>query len=793
MSAPRQKTAVAPLALGTLWALLLVPIALVASLPTSTDVQALLGLVGVLLVAALKPFTRKSLLARLALLAVASLLVLRYWIWRLLETLPSVDAPLSLAAALLLFAVETYAIAIFFLTAFINADPRTRPMPKRVHADKLPTVDVLVPSYNEPSEMLSVTLSAAKHIYYPREKLRVVLCDDGGTDQRCNHSDPKIAEAARARRAELQKLCRELDVIYSTRARNEHAKAGNMSAALSRLDGELVVVFDADHVPSRDFLARTVGYFVENPRLFLVQTPHFFLNSDPIERNLGLAATCPAENEMFYTDIHRGLDRWKGAFFCGSAALLRRKALNEAGGFSGETITEDAETALDIHARGWESLYVNRAMIAGLQPETFASFIQQRGRWATGMIQMLLLKNPLFRPGLKLAQRLCYINSMSFWLFPLVRLSFMIIPLFYLFFGLEIFVATGQEVLAYAISYLVVSFMVQNALFARVRWPLISEVYEVAQAPYLATQIFKTILRPRAAKFAVTAKDETLAEDFISPIYAPLLILFLIMAAGVAAAGLRWFAFPGDRGVIAIVGAWAVFNLLLTSLALRSVAEKQQRRSVPRVAMDVPATAWRPNADGRGPDLSARISDASTSGLRLELETPPHGTPAAERLAGLTPGEELIFRPRFPEAPDLEREIRVKVQAVINGAEGIVLGLRYVHDQPMSTREAVAYLIFNDSENWRRRREDDSKPRGLIAGLLYVLWLSVMAIPRTFADFAREPGRRRRKAETTSEEQVPVHLLAFGADFDAGPSGNVAEARDTSDGLDFIVAGAKSA
>lgn len=60
-------------------------------------------------------------------------------------------------------------------------------------------------------------------------------------------------------------------MIYSTRARNEHAKAGNMSAALARLDSELVVVFDADHVPSRDFLARTVGYFTQDPKLFLVR------------------------------------------------------------------------------------------------------------------------------------------------------------------------------------------------------------------------------------------------------------------------------------------------------------------------------------------------------------------------------------------------------------------------------------------------------------------------------------------------------------------------------------------
>ena len=87
-----------------------------------------------------------------------------------------------------------------------------------------------------------------------------------------------------------------------------------------------MVVFDADHVPSRDFLVRTVGYFAADPKLFLVQTPHSSINDDPIQRNLGLV--CPPENEMFYGKIHSGLDRRGGASFCGSAAVLRRLYLD---------------------------------------------------------------------------------------------------------------------------------------------------------------------------------------------------------------------------------------------------------------------------------------------------------------------------------------------------------------------------------------------------------------------------------------------------------------------------------
>jgi len=118
----------------------------------------------------------------------------------------------------------------------------------------------------------------------------------------------------------------------------------------------------------------------------------------------------PSENEMFYSITQRGLDKWDASFFCGSAALLRRSALAEAGGFSGVTITEDCETAFELHARGWHSVFVDKPLIAGLQPETFASFVGQRVRWCQGMLQILMLKNPLFKKGLKPIQKLGFIQ-----------------------------------------------------------------------------------------------------------------------------------------------------------------------------------------------------------------------------------------------------------------------------------------------------------------------------------------------------------------------------------------------
>jgi len=752
------------------WVLLTVLIAALVSVPTSIQVQATLGIAAVIVVALLKIVAMDNMVARFAMMAIASTLVMRYWAWRVTETMPPIDDPLSFLPALFLLAVETYAIGVFFLSAFMTADPIRRGLPPKVSARDLPSVDILVPSYNEPVEMLSVTLSAAKNMHYPSDRRTVVLCDDGGTDQRCNHEDQATAEGARKRRRDLIALCAELGVMYSTRERNEHAKAGNMSAALEKLNGDLVVVFDADHVPSRDFLARTVGFFVEDPKLFLVQTPHFFLNPDPIDRNIGLRNDCPPENEMFYHLSHRGLDRWGGAFFCGSAAVLRRRALDEAGGFAGETITEDAETALGIHRRGWKSLYVDHAMIAGLQPETFVSFIEQRGRWATGMMQLLILKNPLLGKGLSMTQRLCYLNSMTFWLFPLVRMTFIIAPLAYLFFGLQIFVATIEEVAVYMTSYMAVNFMIQNALYGKVRWPLVSEVYETAQAPYLTNAIFKTVMNPRGAKFNVTAKDEILEEDFVSPIYKPLVIIFVLTLLGVVAAAIRWFMYPGDHSIIMVVGGWAVYNFLLVGAALRSVAERQQRRSVPRVPTNIPATIALGETD---PVFqAATVVDASTSGCRIVMRMRPN----AEGISPTLPeeAETFYFTPEFPKSPHLENAVRVQVQSVAREGDSVQLGVKFDPDQPLVVRETVAHMIFGDSSSWEAIRETRNRRMGLLVGMAYVIKLSFSGISATIRALAAEPARlqrvRAQEQEVVVVEGQPAHLLAFGEAFDPEPS-----------------------
>ena len=744
------------------WLLVVAGLVALVSVPTSLGVQALLGIAAIGGVLALRPLAETR-LARVALLGLASIVVLRYWFWRAFETLPGLDDPASFAAAIALFSVETYLIGVFFLSTIVVADPVDHRRPKPVRVQDLPTVDVLIPSYNEPTELLAVTLAAARNMAYPADRLTVVLCDDGGTDERCNHSDPAISGPARARRAELQALCQTLGVVYRTRSKNRGAKAGNLTEAMARLDGELVVIFDADHSPARDFLARTVGYFAEDPKLALVQTPHFFLNKDPIARNLKLDDSTPPENEMFYGLLQRGLDRWGGAFFCGSAAVLRRRALDEVGGISGSTITEDAETSMLIHARGWRSIFVNHAMVAGLQPETFASFLQQRGRWATGMLQLLVLRNPLLMRGLSAWQRLCYLNSMSYWLFPVVRLVLLLAPLLYLFFGLELVVTSASEAVAYAGSYLVTAYVVQNVLFSKVRSPFLSEIYEIAQAPYLARGVFRAIFRPRGATFKVTSKDESITTTMLSEVRRPLQVLFLLMMAGIAALVWRWFAFPSDRDVLQIVGGWAIFNAVLVAASLRALVEQQQRRVAPRVyTVSAPAVAELVDDGGDFVDVPCVIRDVSYSGIGLSI--PPRGVADDMRIP------EAGDRIRVMLALDDSQEAgpvqcRITSSSTVDGR--VVLGATFEGRQERDAYLAIASVLNGDSRRWQAMRDGQTaRRRGLVPGMVHAVRLAAAGLYHwTMASLtlSRPEAEAAQPVEVANgwSTETPVELQAF--------------------------------
>jgi cellulose synthase (UDP-forming) len=698
--------------------------ALVLTQPVSVETERVFGLCVLAAMAGVWIFFRGP-LARQVFIALSVFIVARYFNWRLTETLPPVSDPVGFFFGILLLVAELYCATILTISLIVNAEPLKRLDLPRDPDDQLPTVDVLIPTYNEDRGILAVTVAAAKAMDYPAHKLKVYLLDDGGTDQKCNDEDPEKAQAARARRAEFQALCKEMGAVYLTRARNQHAKAGNLNAALKHSGGEIIVVFDADHAPFRAFLRETIGHFRRDPKLFLVQTPHVFLNPDPIEKNLRTFHEMPSENEMFYSTTQRGLDKWNGSFFCGSAALLRREALDEAGGFSGVTITEDCETAFHLHGRGWTSVFVDKPLIAGLQPETFVSFIGQRSRWCQGMIQLMLLKNPFFAKGLKPMQRLAYLSSMTFWLFPFPRMAFMLAPLLYIFFDVKIFVANVQEAIAYTAIYIVANMMMQNYLFGSLRWPWVSEIYEYVQGVFLTRAIVSTLLAPRKPTFKVTAKGESLDHDFLSELAWPFFVIWVLLVAGEATAVWRYIYDPNANSLMLVVGLWTAFNLVIAGAGLGAVSERRQPDRHPRLGIDRQAVL------AVGHELyPVNVRNVSAGGCAFAfIDEAPYrfGVGAPTARLHIKP-----FAPTRADARPLSLPLRLRRTGSVSPD-----GLYGAEFEELSAADycALADLMYGDSEALPRFLISRRKHMSLLAGSAKVIWWGL-----------REPWRALRYA-----------------------------------------------
>lgn len=682
---------------------------------------------------------------RLLLLLIGVFITTRYLLWRAFYTLPDTSL-LEFGLGVTLFAGEVFTFLIFILGAFVSLQPLVRPVaPLPEDRSAWPSVDVLIPSYNESPELLETTLLGAINIDYPADKINVYLLDDGATTAKRSQPSPQGREEAWSRRRTLKALCKRIGVHYLTRRLNHSAKAGNINDALPKVHGDLVLILDADHVPTCDILANTAGWFLRNPKLFLVQTPHFFVSPDPIEKNLGTFQKMPSEQEMFYTNIQRGLDFWNASFFCGSAAILRRHYLDEVGGIQGCTITEDAETALELHARGYDSAYIWQPMIAGLQPETFSSFVVQRSRWAQGMMQLFLLKNPLFlkhERGLHWWQKLCYLNSMMFWFFPLVRVIFLFAPLAYLLFGLGIFNADLAELLTYIVPHLTALVLIVDYLYGNVRWAFVSEFYELALTLFLAPPLLSVIRHPNAPSFVVTAKGEVTDQDAVSPLVKPVYWMSALTLIAITIGFWRLFFVPGSLTTDLVTLFWSSVNLFLLFGALGALFERQQRRFSPRFPCSERAAIL--TSDSRIP---GRIVDLSATGMRLAIE--PFYRSAIE--ASAPTAVEI-----FPEGGSSIR-IDIDVATLIPKKGHLEAGCRVRAESVQKKAEFIRFA-YGDSNRWKTMLRSRDRRVGVSKAALVLTRLMLKYGIAHFVFISRRWFKRRtasrRVGESVHSEQA---------------------------------------
>ena len=607
---------------------------------------------------------------------------IRYLIWRTTETL-IYESLFDFAGTILIYLAEIHAVAIHFLSIFVNIWPQeTKVMPLPEETSRYPSVDVFIPTYNEPHEIVKITAAAARHIDYPQDRLTVHILDDGATVAKRN--DPETAQAAWERHYALRRMAAELGVNYITRERNVRAKAGNLNHAFHHTSSDLVLVLDADHIPAMDILKNTVGWFVKDSKLASIQTPHFFMNPSPLEKNVEALQDAPSESELFYRASHLGLDSWKASFFCGSAGILRRRHLEEVGGFSGETITEDCETALALHRRGYNSMYIARPMVCGLSPETFDHFILQRSRWAQGMTQILVLKNPLFKKGLKLYQRLCYLNNAMYWFFGISRFIFFVAPAAFLLLGLHIFYASVPQVVAYAAPHLLSSIILIDFFYGRIRWPFLSELHEGIQSLFLLPGVLSVLVNPRRPSFKVTPKGRNLEVDSLSRLALPFLIMCVILLIAIATAIVKWFYHPLFRDTILIALFWCLYNLALAMIGFGAFFHRSQMRRHHRMWAKGKVSVFFPRLKTT---VEADVQDISLPGIGLSLSLP----------FPLKPREHIIIEARDSHGERYYLEAHI-LRSVKKGGV-FVCGAEFILADERQRTTAIRF-VYGDSQRW---------------------------------------------------------------------------------------------
>ena len=524
----------------------------------------------------------------------------RYMYWRVTDTVGFtnwVDACFGFGLLL----AELYAFLVLLIGYFQTAWPlQRRPVPMPQDVDTWPSVDVFIPTYNEPLEVVKQTVFSAMQMDWPKDRLHVYVLDDG-------------------RREEFRDFCEELGVGYLTRDNNAHAKAGNINAALAVTGSDYVAIFDCDHIPTRSFLQICMGWFIRDPKLAMLQTPHHFFSPDPFEKNLDTFHVMPNEGELFYGIVQDGNDLWNAAFFCGSCAVIKRAPLLEIGGVAVETVTEDAHTALKLSRHGYNTAYLALPQAAGLATESLSAHVGQRIRWARGMAQICRVDNPLFGPGLKLGQRLCYFNAMLHFFYGLPRLVFLTAPLAYLLFSAHVFQATAAMITAYALPHLMHASITNSRIQGRFRYSFWNEVYESVLAWYIMRPVLVAFVNPKLGKFNVTAKGGVIEQSYFDwSIARPYLILLLLNLLGFVVGIWRMVAVGPSSEVfttLVINMVWTAYNIILTSASLAVASETRQVRSTPRVTAALPAALR--FADGK--TLVCETDDFSQSGVGLRV------------------------------------------------------------------------------------------------------------------------------------------------------------------------------
>ena len=596
---------------------------------------------------------RQTLIRAVALLAIGITAI--YLVWRATNTVDLgiwwLSIPLLLAEVHNAFGLGLYTFALWE----IGDRP---PAPAVLHTEQ--RVAVLIPTYNEPPEVLLPTIAASLAL---RPTHETWVLDDGN-------------------RPEVRRLAVGLGAQYLARPEHQHAKAGNLNHALGVIEADIVAVLDADHVPKRNFLAHTLGYFAD-PRVALVQTPQSFYNLESFE-HAKRGGDVYNEESVFYRVIAPAKNRWSAPFWCGTSALVRVAALRSVGGVATESVTEDIQTTIRMYRKGWKGVFHNEILANGLAPSDAAAYLGQRNRWATGAMQVLRMENPLFGRGLSFGQRVAFMATLFAWFDAWRMLAYMLIPVAVILTATSPIDAPVSVFGPLFLLTLGVQFIALRLLARGHYPPVLSMLFEVLRMPAVLPATL-TLLRPDPrTSFLVTPKGRSTTRG----VRVPRLHLALAVASASAitwlvlsALGLTPTHYP-EPGAAIGAGFFAAVNLglLLGAITrIRAARFAGERRASVRFDTRLPATL-----SGR----KAIALDLSLTGTQVVLPVTPRRIAARPTLRVDLDGTTITVRC-----------IRRRVYPQPDGA--VMIGLEFAPGQRQTYRQLALAMFGADDMSWR--------------------------------------------------------------------------------------------
>lgn len=548
-------------------------------------------------------FGRSSKFARVCAAILCIGLSGRYLYWRYTETIPETHGLLSTTWVWLFLTFETCSLLSSVLVQMFMSRHKDRSpiADSRQNSDLLQApVDVFIATYNEGYDILERTIVGALAIQH--SDLRVWVLDDGA-------------------RSWVKELAEGLGAHYTYRVKGKDAKAGNVNHGLEEAlktgrRPQFLLLLDADFIPNRKILRRTLGLFEEQD-VGIVQTPQHFFNPDPVQSNLFCSSVWPDEQRFFFNYLMPAKDAWGAAFCCGTSAVIRVDALLACGGMATETVTEDMLTTFRMHEYGYRTIYLNEPLSLGLAPEGLGEYLSQRSRWCLGAIQQLYTRwSFLGSAKLSLIQRISFLDGVLYWISgAFFRLLMLSCPLLYWLTGVSVIEATTTDLL-----YMLAPMILANLLFMGVVTrnriiPLITDVTQLLSAFVICRTVAVGLFRPRGHAFKVT--DKGISHDG-RIIHWKMLSPFLILGLGTLVA--MFFRLPlfnelnGTPGFSMNI-LWSIMNAFVLFTAAAACIEIPKRRLHERFSVDLPAKVLFENDQ----PLACTVENLSVGGAQLRL------------------------------------------------------------------------------------------------------------------------------------------------------------------------------